>query len=130
MAGLDRQRRSKKYPHFIMLTYDLFDSEAWRSLRPISRDIWLMLVRRYNGKNNSRILLSCREVADKYRVSKDTASIGFKELIDRGFIIIAEEANFDMRSGRRSRRWTLTHVPLDGLRKGTNEWKKYKSPSD
>jgi hypothetical protein len=52
--------------------------------------------------------------------------------MNRGFIKVGEDANFDMRVGRRARRWILTTRPMGNARKATDDWKKYKikSPSD
>lgn len=112
-----------------MLRHDVMDSEAWISLNPVTRCIWIEVMRRYNGSNNGNIPFSCREISARLAVSKDTASRGFNDLIDRGFIRITVDSAFNLKT-KRSRRWRLTHEPAhtnsDSVR-ATNEWRDWKN---
>jgi DNA-binding transcriptional MocR family regulator len=102
-------------------------SEAWRSLNPPARAVWLEIQGRYNDKNNGLIPLSCREASELCNISKDTASRAFKELIDRGFIRLARDASFD--SKRLARLWRLTHkIDNRNGHNPTDEWKQYEKP--
>ncbi len=109
---------------FSMLRHDLMDSPAWLSLGPVAIGVYTMVIRRFNGHNNGDIPLSCREVSERLKVSKDTASRAFDELMDKGFLRIGEDSSFD-RKTKKSRRWVLTHEPFKST-SPTNEWKSFK----
>lgn len=125
--GVDRKGRSKKVGNFVMLREDIMKSPAWRSLSAVARCIWIEISRRYKGPDISReneIPLSVREAAMLVNVGKTQAAEAFRELADRGFIRLAVAAGFNQKTGRRSRRWTLTHQPKNG-QPPTNDWRDY-----
>ncbi len=112
---------------YTQLLHHMQRSEAWRSLSPPARAVWLEIQGRYNDKNNGLIPLSCREASELCNISKDTASRAFKELIERGFIRLARDASFD--SKRLARLWRLTHkIDNRNGHNPTDEWKHYKKP--
>jgi hypothetical protein len=121
--GANRNGRSKGQT-FSMFRHDLMDSPAWLSLGPVAISVYTMVIRRFNSKNNGDIPLSCREVSERLKVSKDTASRAFDELMGKGFLKIGEDSSFD-RKTKKSRRWVLTHEPLKNS-SPTNEWKLFK----
>lgn len=113
---------------FIMVRHDIYDSDAFQSLSPVARCVWMEIVRRYKGHNNGKIILSCREVSLRLRVSKDTASRAFNELIDVGLVSIARHGAFHVKISV-AREWKLNHESCDN-RPPTNEWRKFKIRSD
>ncbi len=121
--GATRKGRNKGRT-FSMLRHDLMDSPAWLSLSPVAISVYTMVIRRFNGHNNGDIPLSCREVSERLKVSKDTASRVFDELLDKGFLKIGEDSSFD-RKTKKSRRWVLTHEPFENV-SPTNEWKSFR----
>ena len=85
---------AKPYKHakkggakFVMLPHWLLASEAWRSLKPGPRALYLELRFRFKGGNNGEIFLSHRDAGNALNVGRDTAGGYFKELIERGFIV-------------------------------------------
>jgi hypothetical protein len=109
---------------FIMLRHDIADSIAWKSISTNARCVWLEIMRRYNGKNNGEIALSCREAGILCNISKNTASKAFKDLQEKGFIKIGTASSFDYKM-KKSTRWIVTHEALN-MNRPTNEWKKLK----
>jgi hypothetical protein len=125
MVGRKHNRKGRnKTSGFVMLRHDVVDSPAYRSLSTAARCILVEVRRRYNGHNNGEISLSCREAAERIGVSKNTASTAFGELLDRGLLKVGVESGFNMKGGRRSRRWILTEEGILG-QPPTNEWRKW-----
>ena len=58
---------------FTKLDEWFMSSEAWGSLKPAPRALYLELKRLYNGKNNGRIFLSQRDASKKLNISVDIA---------------------------------------------------------
>ncbi len=113
---------------YILIIHPIFDSLAYRQLSSRSRDIFMLLMRRYRGVNNGYISLSCREVAEYYGIGKNTASRCLKELQLHGFIQAMKVGVFTL---RHATTWRLTfQETLDSYGKRTpptNEWKRYDS---
>ena len=63
-------------------------TEAWATLPPGPRALYIELKRRYNGFNNGEIFLSHRDAASALNVGRDTVGKYFTELVERGFIIV------------------------------------------
>lgn len=123
-----KSKGRRSAPSFVMLTNDIIDSEAWKSLSSNSQALWLHIRRRYNGYNNGDIPLSCREAGELLNISKNTAGKAFKELLDRGFIKVGSVGGFRVKK-RYSTRWILTDEEFNGC-KATKEWKKWKPSKD
>jgi hypothetical protein len=120
--------KGRSSPRFIMLRYDLIDSEAWRSLPAAAQTLWLHIRRRYNGDNNGNIPLSCREGAELLGVSKNTANNMFEALINRGFIKVGQDSSFSLKL-KKSRCWILTDEGYAG-QAPTSDWRNWKKTRD
>ena len=77
-----RSRRGR----FTILDEALMNTDAWRTLKPGPRALYLELKRRFSGSNNGQIFLSHRDAAEVLNVSKNTVGPWFKQLASRGFI--------------------------------------------
>jgi hypothetical protein len=102
--------RDKGDGRHVRLEHYLLKTEAWRSLDPVARAIYIELKYRYNGSNNGRIRYGIREAAADLRVGKSTAARALAALTERGFIIAASRGHFD-RKIRHSSEWLLTEYP-------------------
>jgi len=71
---------------FVQLPEWLLASEAWRSLKPGPRALYVELKRLYNGSNNGRLYLSHRKAAEALGVHRNTVGSYYEDLISRGFI--------------------------------------------
>jgi hypothetical protein len=107
-------QHKKKYrgdPH-VRLHNWLLDSDAWLDLSSQARCVYIQLARRYFGTNNGRIGFSVREVEIECRISKNTASSAFNQLIEHGFIEAVTKGGFN-RKMRHSTEWLLTEFRND-----------------
>ena len=109
----------------------MLTSPAWRSLRPVARALFVELVQRYNGFNNGTIGLGQREAALVLHVKPHTVGEAFKELQDRGFIVMTKDSGFDHK--RLTREWRITTLPIGDCRaptaRATNDYARWK-PAD
>jgi hypothetical protein len=110
--GQDRRGRSKT-ERFVMLQHWLLNSEAWGSLKPSERALFVELKRRHNGSNNGQIGLSCREAAKFCKINADTASKGLRRLTELGFTKVRKVGAFSVKC-RHSTEYELTDEDCDG----------------
>jgi hypothetical protein len=98
---------------YVRLTYDLMQSEAWRSLDGNARAIYIELAMLYRGvgTNNGQIGFSARQAARTILVSPATAARAMIHLQDRGFIVAVTKGNFTRK--RHATRWRLTEFHCD-----------------
>ena len=75
--------RHVQLPEYLQAT------EAWATMKPGPRALYVELKRRYNGRNNGRIRLSHREAAKALNIHRNSVSPYFEELQARGFIRMA-----------------------------------------
>jgi hypothetical protein len=81
-----------RLPHYLLL------SQAWRSLSPVARSVFVELMLIYNGSNNGRLALSARAAAERVGCSKNTAARAFTELRHKGFIDLCSQGHFDRKT--------------------------------
>jgi hypothetical protein len=82
--GPDKRGRSRLGARFVKLEHWMLRTQAWRSLSPACRALYVELAQRYNGSNNGEISMSVREAAELVNIAKDTAGKSFHELERRG----------------------------------------------
>lgn len=97
---------------FLMLDGYLLRSTAWQALSAVDRAAYLELKWRYDGLNNGRITLGCRELADAIHVSKDTASRALTSLEEKGFAVRKKVSGFNVKN-RLATEWLLTEYKSD-----------------
>ena len=114
------QRRGQFFPFH----YEIFESEAYRSLNCNARCLLFELRRHYFPGQNEEVYLSVRVAASRLNVNKDTVTKAFQALADRGFIVLTNHALWQQRI---SRKWRLTWEPYRG-REPTDDWRGYKNP--
>ena len=105
--------RSKRGERFLKLEHWFLKSEAWRSLTPPARAIYVEIALRYNSFNNGEISLSVREAARLVHVAKDTATKAIRELEAKGFIRRHVCGSFNWKL-RHATTWILTTYEFDG----------------
>ena len=131
--------RKKPYKHHkrgvgqhVQLPEWLQASEAWATLRPGPRALYIELKRRYNGSNNGRIRLSHREAAVSLNVHRNTVGLYFDELQDRGFICMAAGPCLGPSGVGQTALWVLGEAPTNDMKpagKAFMRWTENKIPA-
>lgn len=129
-----RARNTKKGrggAQFVMLGEWLQKSEAWATMRPGPRALYVELRRRFTGTNNGDIFLSQRDAAKALNVSKDTANAYFRDLAARRFIEVTQGGHLGPSRIGQAAKWALTEEHLNGRppSKGFMAWRENKTPS-
>jgi len=142
MAGADCARwpqMSKSYKHkkrgagrHVQLPEWVQASEAWATLPPGPRALYIELKRRYNGANNGEIILSHRDAAAALNVHRNTVGPWFKELEERGFIDMTQAHHLGPSGIGKASVWALGELPTrDGkpAEKRFMAWRQKRSPA-
>ena len=118
-------RRRKYVPDlpgkFIALPSILFEHPSFKQLSNGARDVFLLMLNRFNGSNNGEIHLTAREIRKWYGMGVGTAHSKLIELYEHGLI---RPNSFGSYSTRTATTWILTFKKY-GIRAATNEWKRY-----
>lgn len=86
MSRKDYKRGKRGGPRHVQLLEWFQATEAWATLKPGPRALYIELKRRFNGGNNGRILMSYREAADLLNVHRNSIGAYFRDLEERGLI--------------------------------------------
>jgi hypothetical protein len=105
-------RTKQKESRHVRLYHWFLKSEAWRSLSPNARALYIEVAARYHGSNNGQISFSVREARDALHIGKNAAAAAFKELQDRGFLVIAKASAFSVKT-KTATEWRLTEFACD-----------------
>jgi hypothetical protein len=100
--------RHVQLPEYLQAT------EAWGSLKPGPRALYIELKRRYNGSNNGQFFLSQRDAAKALNVTKDTVKGYFDDLLERGFITITQGGHLGPSGIGQAAKYALQEEPLHG----------------
>ncbi|WP_299872673.1 hypothetical protein [uncultured Sulfitobacter sp.] len=106
-------------------------TEAWATLKPGPRALYIELKRRFTGSNNGRILLSHRDAAKALNVHRNTVGQWFQELQDRAFIRMTQGPCLGPSGVGMTSHWALEELPCDDLKtapKGFAIWRKIQKP--
>jgi hypothetical protein len=108
--GKTDKGRSTPEP-YIKIPHYLFDSFAWSQLSVNARCAWTEIVRIFNGSNNGRLAMPARRLADRLRISKNTAERALHDLVTFGFIEVSKPSSFARK--RLATEYRLTHWPCN-----------------
>jgi DNA-binding transcriptional MocR family regulator len=106
-------------------------SEAWATLKPGPRALYIELKRRFNGANNGEIFLSHRDAALALNVNRNTATEYFRELAEREFITMTMAPHLGVSGIGKASKWALQEEPTrDGkpALKGFMRWAQKQNP--
>ncbi|NTD88674.1 hypothetical protein [Agrobacterium tumefaciens] len=109
---MSNKNKRKGKSKFIMIEAYVKRSAAWKALTPIERNAYIEVKWRYDGLNNGRIGLGCRELADELGMGRDTAKRALNRLNDVGFITKAKASAFTLKN-RAVTEWRLTEYSCD-----------------
>ncbi|MEL6642659.1 MAG: hypothetical protein AAFO57_00785 [Pseudomonadota bacterium] len=114
MARKGYKKNKRGAGRFVQLHHWVMQTEAWRTMKPGPRALFVELKRRFNGTNNGRITLSHREAAALLNVSRNTVAAYFETLMARGFIRMVEAPCLGPDGQGRTARWALEDEPMPG----------------
>lgn len=117
MAKHNNKGRSKGCPPYVQLFHWIRKTEAWRSLSPYPKLLYIEIRGRYNGSNNGGISFSVREAMEALGCTNKPAIKAFKDLEDRLLIKPVVKGAFDWKTRigaeGRATTWLLTELPQD-----------------
>ena len=123
MGRMLRNGRNRGGGQFVRLDHDLIMSPAWEGLSTQARAVLIQVAKRYNGRNNGTLGASVRDMATECRINKNTASKALGELIDAGFLELAQAGSFSFKK-RHAAEYRLTWEKCDMTgHRGTRAWK-------
>src|SRR5262252_4509605 len=107
-------------PHlFVMVTTNVLDTAAWKSMSTGARCLYIALKRKYNQKtrNNGKLYLSQREAMKALGRDSNQVARWYRELQHYGFIRMTEAGALGVDGKGRAPRWRLTELPVmrDGI---------------
>ena len=106
------KHKRKGRTKFIMIDGYVKRCPAWKALTPIERNAYIEVKWRYDGKNNGRIGLGCRELAEELNMGRDTANRALDALVEKGFIAKSQASAFNVKN-RAVTEWRLTEYKCD-----------------
>lgn len=131
MAKKPYKQHKRGKQRFVQLPEWLQQTEAWATLPPGPRALYVELKRRYTGSNNGRITLSYREAAKALNVHRNTVGAWFKELEERGFIELMQGHCLGPSGVGKTSLWRLTELPSDDMKspsKAFASWRQIQKP--
>jgi hypothetical protein len=100
---------------FVQLPEWIMATDAWATLPPGPRALYVELKRRYNGANNGEIFLSHRDAAIAMNVHRNSVGPWFKVLEKRGFIYMTRAPHLGPSGIGRASTWALAEArTMDG----------------
>ena len=116
MAKKNRTGRSNgALGRFVGLPMYLLRTIAWQSLNPVARCALIEVLQRYDGRNNGRLAMSGRMLAQAIGVSRATGTRALTELCKRGFLEVVTPSAFSLKTRRATEyRVTLHRCDVSG----------------
>ena len=116
------QKRGKGAGRHVQLPEWVQATEAWATMKPAPRALYIELKRRFNGSNNGAIILSHRDAAKALNVHRNTIGGLFDTLQERGFITMTHAPYLGPSGIGRASVWALEELPL---RKGVPATRRF-----
>ncbi|MFD0911041.1 helix-turn-helix domain-containing protein [Ruegeria arenilitoris] len=102
-------------------------SEAWATLPPGPRALYIEIKRRYNGSNNGDIYLSHRNAAAALNVHRNTVGPWFRELQERGFITMTQPPHLGPSGIGKASVWALDELPTRNGKPATKQFMSWRA---
>jgi len=128
-----RAQRNKgalpKDMQFVQLINAFRQEPAWLALSFGARLLYVEIKALYNGYNNGRIMCSARHAADAIGCNKSTVAGYFRDLQEKGFIVMSKGGFLGLGGRGQGRLWRLTEIGFMGERptKDYRNWKPEKT---
>ncbi|WP_138935917.1 hypothetical protein [Roseovarius arcticus] len=128
MAGAFYKREKRGLGRFVQLPEWVQASEAWATLPPGPRALYIELKRRFNGTNNGAIYLSHRDAAAALNVHRNTVGPWFKLLEERGFIYMTQGPHLGPSGIGRASIWGLAEESTPDGRPARKTFMQFRNP--
>jgi len=113
MAKANRKGRSRgQFGRFVALPHYLLKSNAWRSLSTVERCAYLVVLERYDGRNNGRLAMSARVLGRELRIARATATRALRVLCENGFLEVVRSSSFACKV-KRAAEYRVTYFRCD-----------------
>lgn len=109
--GVDQKGRTLGRDQFWKLDRWMLHSPAWMALLSVERALYIEVLQRYNGHNNGQIVLGVREAGEALHIKPHTAGRGFDYLVALGFLKVARQSAFSLKT-REAREWAVTALAV------------------
>ncbi|WP_170474676.1 helix-turn-helix domain-containing protein [Ruegeria arenilitoris] len=127
---MSRQRSPKgkrsNEGQYVNLPYAMLKSPAWRALSGPAVKLLLELHTRFNGGNNGKLYLSLNEAAEILGLGKATVQRAYRELQDKGFLVLEKEGSWYHRQAHEWRLTTKSTQTRSGKKAATNDWRNWR----
>lgn len=124
--GRDK-RNEKRGGRFVMLPHRIMDSPAWIGLSGSAKSVHLVLIRRFDGRNNGQIFIPTREAGDALGLGRNAVARALRELEEAGFLVEMVGSHLGLEGKGRASKWRLTHLPA-GDQTPTFDFEKKQNP--
>lgn len=128
MAGKAYKQKKRGAGRFVQLPEWVQASDAWSTLPPGPRALYIELKRRFNGTNNGAIYLSHREAASAMNVHRNTVGPWFRMLEERGFIFMTEGPHLGPSGIGRASVWGLAEETTPDGRPARKTFMQFQNP--
>ncbi|APX89269.1 hypothetical protein BV394_05675 [Brevirhabdus pacifica] len=122
-----RNGKRSEEGQYAPLPYALLKSDAWRALSGPAVKVFLELHTRFNGSNNANLRLSYAEAAKTLHMGKATVQRAFRDLQDKGLVVLESKGNFYHRHAHEWRITTKGVHRVRGKEIPTHEWRGYRT---
>lgn len=122
-------KTGRSQPKFVQLYFWMLNLEAWATMSPGPRALYIELKRLYTGHNNGDIFLSHRDAAKACFVHRNTVSGWFDILEERGFIFKTSGHHLGPSGVGIAAKWALSEYPTKDGHRATFAFKKWKTPA-
>lgn len=129
MARKNSKGRRIAGPPFLQLFRHMLETEAWLTLKPAARVVYIAIAGRYKGEsvaNNGFLAASVRDLASECLIDKNTVTASINDLMQRGLIERTQEGSFGCKV-RLAAEYRLTCYRCDRTgQKATNAFRQWR----
>ena len=126
MSRKSYKHHKKGAGRFVQLPEWLQASEAWATMQPGPRALYVELKRRFFGSNNGELYLSHRDAAKSLNVHRNTVGPWFNELQERGFIHLCTPPHLGPSGIGKASKWRLEELPTPDGKPATKSFMKWR----
>lgn len=127
LAKHSTKKERRNNSSYLMLDHATMRTDAWRSLTPQSKAVFLELCLQHTGRNNGQLFIATRDGAKNCNIGKDTVTASLKMLVDRNFIRLVT-GDVKMKSAAEYEVTLFEHNGKPATRK-FKDWKPIKEPA-